>query len=93
MGRNQAPGGADKHQVDFIDAMLIFEGSVFTKPDLRRDYGEERFVAVGFVGTECFVVVYTDRNGVRRLISAWRGGRTDYEQYQAHYSGRGQTTA
>ena len=83
----------EKHQVDFTDAMLIFDGPVVTKPDLRHDYGEDRFIAVGMVEKDCFVVVYTDRDGVRRLISAWRGGRKDYEQYQAHYPGRGQTLA
>jgi uncharacterized DUF497 family protein len=32
---------------DFSFASLIFEGKIFQKVDDRRDYGEERFVAIG----------------------------------------------
>jgi len=78
----------EKHGVDFVDALLIFEGPVLTLPDLRRDYGEDRFTSIGLVDGECIVVVHTDRNAVRRLISAWRGGRRDYEHYKAHDFGR-----
>jgi uncharacterized DUF497 family protein len=35
-----------------------------------RDYGEERWVAIGAVGRSILFVVYTMRNGVIRLISA-----------------------
>lgn len=83
-----------KHGVDFIDALLIFEGSVTTVEDKRADYGERRFVSTGMVDGICLVVVHTERGSdTTRLISAWRGGRRDYERYQAHYPGRGETDA
>lgn len=68
--------------IDILYAALIFEGPVLTKPDLRCDYGEERLISLGMVGAECFVVVHTERNGVRRLITAWKGGRDERANYQ-----------
>ena len=36
----------------------------------RGDYGEVRFISLGMVDDECFVVVHTERGGVTRLITA-----------------------
>ncbi|MBV8774242.1 MAG: BrnT family toxin, partial [Deltaproteobacteria bacterium] len=36
-----------KHEIDFADAVLIFDGAVVEAPDQRRDYGEERITAIG----------------------------------------------
>jgi uncharacterized DUF497 family protein len=60
--------------VDILYAALIFEGDVLTAEDDRYDYGEVRFISVGMVEDECFVVVHTERDGVIRLITAWKGG-------------------
>ncbi|TXR49829.1 BrnT family toxin [Phyllobacterium endophyticum] len=72
-----------KHGVDLLYAALIFRGPVLTKRDDRADYGEERFISLGMVEDECFIVVHTSRNEVTRLITAWKGGQLDEEQYQA----------
>lgn len=76
-----------KHHVDFRIAALMFEEVVYREPDLRRQYGEDRFLAIGYVGDECFVVIHTIRPGVIRLISAWKGGHRDRRKYQALFSG------
>jgi hypothetical protein len=73
---------AERRGVDFIVAALIFEGFYLEKVDRRRDYGEVRYIALGAVDGECYVVVYTERDGVKRLITAWKGGRSDREQYE-----------
>ncbi|SEQ15337.1 hypothetical protein SAMN05428969_2215 [Devosia sp. YR412] len=78
----------EKHDVDLLDAVLIFEQWVLTEPDDRFDYGEARYRSTGFVETECYVVIHTDRNGITRLISAWKGGQRDRRKYQARYSRR-----
>lgn len=71
-----------KHGVDVLYAALIFEGPFLSRVDNRRDYGEERTISMGMVDDECFVVVHTERNGVIRLITAWKGGRHERAQYQ-----------
>jgi len=45
--------------VDLVRAGRIFEGWVLTKPDLRKDYGEERFISIGKVGDDYLVLVHT----------------------------------
>jgi len=56
----------------FDYAALIFDGPTFEWPDRRRDYGEERIIAIGGVGPDVLTVVYTDRGETRRIISARR---------------------
>ena len=68
--------------VDLLYAALIFEGPTLTALDDRRDYGEERWISLGLVDGECFVVVHTERNGVARLITAWKGGKDERRRYQ-----------
>lgn len=41
-----------------------------TEPDARHDYGEERFWLMGMIEGKVFVVVYTLRSSVIRIISA-----------------------
>jgi uncharacterized DUF497 family protein len=72
-----------KHGVDILYAALIFEGAVLTRIDDRANYGEIRKISLGMVGDECFVVVHTERHGITRLITAWKGGRGERSEYEA----------
>lgn len=71
-----------ERQVDILYAALIFDGPVLTRIDDREDYGEHRLISLGMVDGECFIVVYTEREGVTRLITAWKGGRRDRVEYE-----------
>jgi uncharacterized DUF497 family protein len=73
----------NKHRVDFEYAVLMFAGGTVSRVDDRRDYGEERWISLGRIDDSVFVVVHTEREGVRRVISAWRGGRSEREVYDA----------
>ena len=83
--RNEVFG---RRGVDILYAALIFENHVLTWPDDRQDYGEKRLISLGLVDGEPYVVVHTERNGVTRLITAWKGGRNDFGKYQASIAGR-----
>lgn len=72
-----------KNGVDFLYAALIFDGPILSQIDNRKDYSEIRHIALGMVEEECFVVVYTTRDGAIRLISAWKGGRDERADYEA----------
>jgi len=78
----------EKHQVDLLEAVLIFESWVQTEKDDRFDYGETRFRSIGFVDDDCYVLIHAERAGRTRLISAWKGGRRDRRKYQAGYARR-----
>ena len=47
MGRKEAALNIEKHSVDFIDAVTIFERSLDELPKREHDYGEERFAVLG----------------------------------------------
>jgi uncharacterized protein len=78
-----------KHGVDFNLARRIFQAEVVERKDERRDYGERRMVAYGEVDGIVLCVIYTRRDGVRRIISARRARRNERQDYYAGTSGHG----
>ena len=69
--------------VDFRDTALIFGSPVIMKEDTREDYGEQRFRALGKVDNDYYVVAFTWRSSMCRIISAWKvddDGRKRYEE-------------
>jgi uncharacterized protein len=55
--------------LDMADAILIFEGRTLTRQDIRNDYGEKRFITVGFLADRMVILVWTRRGTARRIIS------------------------
>lgn len=61
----------EKHGIDFNDAKKVFEDEKRkTSPDLRKNYGEDRWITIGKIVDTIIVVVYTIRNTAYRIISA-----------------------
>jgi uncharacterized DUF497 family protein len=59
-----------KHGFDFTDAWEIFESPMLTAPDTREDYGEERWVGIGFLRERIVVIVFSQRSDeLIRVIS------------------------
>ena len=52
-----------------MDAARVFAGVHFTLVDDRKDYGEERFITFGELDDRSVVIVWTVRDGTRRIIS------------------------
>jgi len=73
------------HKIDFTDVSKMFEGSILIELDNRIDYGEDRWIGIGFLRNGVAVVVWTERqNDVVRIISARRANRYErrrFEQY------------
>ena len=70
-----------RHGVVFQDAERVFEDEFLGWPDERYDYGETRWIAIGLSGGEETVVVYTESDEERRIISARRATRKERELY------------
>jgi uncharacterized DUF497 family protein len=68
----------------FDRAALIFYGPTIEWPDRRRDYGEERIIALGDVEGDVMVVVYTERREGRRIISARLANSEERRQWRSH---------
>jgi uncharacterized DUF497 family protein len=70
---------------DFEFATLVFDGPALEQQDRRRDYGEQRVVAIGLAQGVALTVVYTDRaeagGTVRRIISARVSNRRERQTY------------
>ena len=79
-----------KHGIDFVDAIEIFASKFIETEDRRRDYGEQRYRAVGQLGDQIIQVAYTWRGERRRIISARRAGRNDRRAYHASIAEAGQ---
>jgi len=75
------------HSIDFVQAGKIFENPVVERLDDRKDYGEERYIAIGHWNEEFLVVVYTWRGSNRRIISAWKAGRDEKRTYHDSLTG------
>jgi uncharacterized protein len=55
--------------LDFAQAATVFSGPVAEIEDTRRDYGERRFITAGWLDDRMVVIVWTPRDGSRRIIS------------------------
>ena len=71
----------EKHGIDFYQAKEIWAGPILRHQKRRRSK-ERRFLVIGKVGARFLAVVYTDRGGSKRIISARPANRTEREAYQ-----------
>ena len=70
--------------LDMARAGDVFTGATLTVEDDRQDYGEDRFITIGFLDERMVILVWTPRNGARRIISMRKGN----EREQALYTPR-----
>jgi uncharacterized DUF497 family protein len=72
----------DRHGIDFIDAPLIWQNPMLVHQDVRKDYGETRWIALGRLLETIVLVVYTERAGNIRLISIRRANKHERKIYE-----------
>lgn len=71
-----------KHGISFDLARRIFDGPVLTLRDTRQDYGEICEISIGQVeAVAILVVVHTQRDSRRRLISARPASERERTRY------------
>ncbi len=71
----------------FAAAAFLFDGPFVEEEDARFKYDEQRFIATGPIaifGDRLFVVVYTWRNNVRRIISFRKANDRETRKYRAN---------
>lgn len=78
-----------KHGIDLSDAARVFLDPLHLDGvDDRKDYGEQRRIAVGSVSGRVWVVVYAPRADVIRLISARKANDREKARYHAIHAGK-----
>lgn len=70
--------------LDFADAEQVFDDRYFTRVDDRHNYGEPRFITVGWLRGRFVVIVWTPRDGERRIISMRYGHDREKERYEKY---------
>ncbi len=80
----------DLHGIDFTGAKEIWTGNVIEIPSPQSEHDEERFLAIGIIGPEEWIitVVFVWRGDRRRLISARRARNYERKAYKETF-GRG----
>jgi uncharacterized protein len=68
--------------LDMADAASVLGGPCVTFPDLRQDYGEDRFITLGLLVGRMVVLVWTWRDDVRRIISMRKANEREQNLYR-----------
>jgi uncharacterized protein len=51
--------------LNFAHAARVFAGRTLTVEDRRRDYGEDRYIAIGYLDERMVALVWTPRGSAR----------------------------
>ena len=79
---DKAHANIRKHAVSFEEAASIFRGFYVRRSDTRRNYGEDRFIALGRDSNGVILnVIFTPRGDNIRIISAWKASNNEREDY------------
>ncbi|MBQ7196293.1 MAG: BrnT family toxin [Synergistaceae bacterium] len=78
---NKRQANIEKHGIDFVDAVKIFDGFTSARQDIRADYGEERYVIVGLLDGVEISVINTPRGNKLRIISVRRARISERKRY------------
>ncbi len=71
-----------KHRISFDDEIAASaDPAIVIVATIREEDGEDRFKAIGRIGDRVFTIVYTERNEVKRLISARRANAKEEKRY------------
>jgi uncharacterized DUF497 family protein len=70
-----------KHGVEFSAATEFNWESALTASDDRRDYGERRFVSIGFIGERLHVLIWAERGERLRIISLRKANAREVKHY------------
>ncbi len=77
----------EKHAVDFLDAVQLFDGRPMVSTYSPRG-GEERWATMGILEGRFITVVWTPRGeNIKRLISARRARDYERRTYRTLYGG------
>jgi uncharacterized DUF497 family protein len=71
----------EKHGLDFAEAEIVFRGVTFSFEDDRFEYGENRFISIGMLGSAVVVIAHTEQDEEIRVISMRRATKNEQQLY------------
>ncbi len=80
---NKRISNLEKHGIDFFDAHEIWDSLMLVADDLRFNYGENRFIALGSLKNRIVACAYTTRkNKIIRIISLRKANSREVKYYE-----------
>lgn len=67
--------------LDMARADEVLAGATLTVEDERQEYGENRFITIGFLEARMVVLVWTLRDGAYRIISMRKANDREQSLY------------
>jgi uncharacterized DUF497 family protein len=78
-----------KRGIDFSDAHELFEQDLFVISDDRKNYGEKRYIGMGYIQNRLMVVVFTKRRiNTIRIISLRKANRREQTKFKTSFENR-----
>lgn len=71
--------------LDMARADEVFAGDTLTVEDDRQNYGEDRFITIGFLDERMVILVWTPRAGAYRIISMRKANEREQAIYGARF--------
>ncbi len=71
--------------LDMARSGEVFEGTSLTVQDERKDYGERRFLTIGFLDDDMVILVWTPRRNAQRIISMRKANGRERELYNPRF--------
>ena len=71
-----------KHGVDFSMAEGFNWETAVVRVDQRRNYGEQRSIAVGYLNARLHILIFTLRGEAVRIISQRKANPREMKQYE-----------
>jgi uncharacterized DUF497 family protein len=70
--------------IDFADAQEMFEHDLLVMQDTRKNYGESRYIGVGYIQGRLMVTVFTKRSlNTVRIISLRKANKREQAKFKA----------
>ena len=71
--------------LDMARAGEVLAGATLTVTDDRQDYGEDRFITIGFLERVMVVLVWTPRGASHRIISMRKANERERRLYAPRF--------
>ena len=78
-------GTLEQRSLDMARAGEVLDGATLTIEDDRMDYGEPRYITIGFLDERMVVLVWTPRGDVHRIISMRKANDREKTIYEPRF--------
>jgi len=86
--RRKNEANIKKHELDFADAYMVFETPMLAGLDDREEYGEDRWIGLGLMGSRVVVIVFTELEDTIRVISFRKATTDESKKYEQEYKNK-----